>query len=184
MLGRLKANAFPILLVCICTTALYLELRHKKVPAPPPPPPITSFEECAKKYPVMTSYPPQCATPDGKHFTQDIGNELEVQDLITIEVPRPQSEVVSPLVISGKAKGSWFFEASFPVELQSATGTTIARGQAKASGNWMTEDFVSYTLNLDFSPQPKGALGKLILKKDNPSGDPAHDNALIVPVVF
>jgi hypothetical protein len=33
---------------------------------------INSFEECAKKYPVMESYPAQCNTPDGKHFVQDL----------------------------------------------------------------------------------------------------------------
>ncbi len=33
---------------------------------------ITNFEECAKIYPVMESYPAQCKTPDGKHFTEII----------------------------------------------------------------------------------------------------------------
>lgn len=32
---------------------------------------INSFEDCAKVYPVMESYPEQCATPDGKHFTKE-----------------------------------------------------------------------------------------------------------------
>lgn len=31
---------------------------------------INSFEECAEHYPIMESYPEQCATPDGKHFTK------------------------------------------------------------------------------------------------------------------
>lgn len=33
---------------------------------------IDSFEECAAKYPVLESYPPQCNTPDGKHFVGDV----------------------------------------------------------------------------------------------------------------
>ena len=34
---------------------------------------ISSFEECAAAgYPVMTSYPGQCSTPDGRMFVQDI----------------------------------------------------------------------------------------------------------------
>lgn len=36
---------------------------------------INSFEECAKHYPVMTSYPAQCNTPDGQHFTQKLSSE-------------------------------------------------------------------------------------------------------------
>src|SRR3989344_8495557 len=33
---------------------------------------ISSFEECAAKYPVMESYPRQCNTPEGKHFVEDV----------------------------------------------------------------------------------------------------------------
>jgi hypothetical protein len=34
---------------------------------------ISSFDECAAAgYPVMESYPRQCRTPDGRHFTEEI----------------------------------------------------------------------------------------------------------------
>jgi hypothetical protein len=34
---------------------------------------ISSFEECAAAgYPIMDSYPEQCATPEGKNFTKNI----------------------------------------------------------------------------------------------------------------
>jgi hypothetical protein len=36
---------------------------------------INSFEECAKYFPVMESYPAQCNTPDGKHFIQQLSEE-------------------------------------------------------------------------------------------------------------
>lgn len=36
---------------------------------------INSFEECAKVYPVMESYPARCATPDGRSFTQELSEE-------------------------------------------------------------------------------------------------------------
>jgi len=37
---------------------------------------ITSFEECATAgYPIMESYPEQCATPDGRTFVRDISND-------------------------------------------------------------------------------------------------------------
>lgn len=38
---------------------------------------INSFEECAKKYPVMESYPAQCNTPDNRHFVQILTDEEE-----------------------------------------------------------------------------------------------------------
>ncbi len=37
-----------------------------------PLPIVNSFEECAALYPVMESYPEQCNTPDGKHFTNPV----------------------------------------------------------------------------------------------------------------
>lgn len=46
-----------------------------------PAPVVNSFEECVKFYPVMESYPEQCNTPDGKHFTNPIqfinGSQVE-----------------------------------------------------------------------------------------------------------
>ena len=33
---------------------------------------IKNFDDCAKRYPVMESYPAQCNTPDNRHFVQDI----------------------------------------------------------------------------------------------------------------
>lgn len=42
---------------------------------------INSFNDCAKKYPVMESYPAQCNTPDGRHFVQELSDE-ERQKLV------------------------------------------------------------------------------------------------------
>lgn len=145
---------------------------------------ITSFEECAKTNPVMESYPRQCSTKDGKHFTEDIGNELSKLDLIAIDSPRPNAEITSPLTIEGKARGTWYFEASFGVKLLDANGKTIALVPATAQSDWMTTNFVPYKVTLTFEPQPKGSKGTLILMKDNPSGLPEHDDSLVVPITF
>lgn len=145
---------------------------------------ITSFEECAKVNPVMESYPPRCTTKEGVQFTQDIGNELSKLDLITIDSPRPNTEIASPINIEGRARGMWYFEASFPIELQSADGTVIAIAPAQAQSEWMTENFVPYKLTLTFPAQPAGSKGKLVLRKDNPSGLPEHDDSLVVPITF
>lgn len=37
---------------------------------PSSPAPVENFEECAKLYPIMETYPEQCRTPDGKNFTK------------------------------------------------------------------------------------------------------------------
>lgn len=47
----------------------------KQTGVTPPASTITSFEECAKVYPVGESYPAQCWTPDGRHFAETISIE-------------------------------------------------------------------------------------------------------------
>jgi hypothetical protein len=37
---------------------------------------ISTFDQCAAKYPVMESYPRQCRTPDGKSFTETINEHI------------------------------------------------------------------------------------------------------------
>jgi hypothetical protein len=146
---------------------------------------VTSYEECiAAGYPVMESWPPRCAVPNGSSFTQDIGNELDKTDLIRIDSPRPTQQVSSPLVVTGQARGNWFFEASFPVKLLDSSGVALASGIATAQAGWMTEDFVPFTATLTYNSPVSGGAGTLVLQRDNPSGLPENDDQLIVPVVL
>ena len=146
----------------------------------------TNFEECAAKgNPIMESYPRQCR--DGEEtFIEDIGNELEKANLIRLNNPRPNQAILSPLIITGEARGNWFFEASFPVVLNDGDGQIIATGIAQAKKEWMTTDFVPFEATLAFTINKNisNKKGLLILKKDNPSGLPEHDDALKIPVIF
>ena len=145
---------------------------------------VANFEECASAgYPVMESYPKQCRTPSGKTFVEYIGNELEKTDLIRVINPRPNQEIVSPLVIEGEARGPWFFEASFPIKLFDETGKEITYALAQAQGEWMVEEFVPFLATLEFE-KPATEAGTLIFQKDNPSGLSEHDDQLIMPVRF
>ena len=145
---------------------------------------ITSFEECIKAgNPALESWPRQCRTKDGKSFTEEIGNESELVDMINIEVPRPNETVTSPIQIEGVARGFWFFEASFPIKLVDTKGKEITSGIATTQDEWMTEDFVHFTAELTFE-KPEAINGILILERDNPSGLPENDEALSIPVKF
>ncbi|MFA5413413.1 MAG: Gmad2 immunoglobulin-like domain-containing protein [Patescibacteria group bacterium] len=144
---------------------------------------VTNFEECvAAGNPVMESYPRQCRAGD-KNFVEYIGNELEKTDLIRIDAPRPNAIITSPLEITGEARGTWYFEASFPVKLFDANGVQLAAIPAQAQGEWMTENFVPFKATLEFAA-PTTATGTLVLEKDNPSGLPEHADSLIVPIKF
>ncbi|MFO7802298.1 MAG: Gmad2 immunoglobulin-like domain-containing protein [Desulfovermiculus sp.] len=106
------------------------------------------------------------------------------EDHIVLENPLPGKVVTSPVHIQGKAKGSWYFEGDFPVLLTDWDGRIIAQGIASAQGDWMSEDFVPFTSRLEFDPPSYGQRGTLILRKDNPSDNPALDKALEIPLRF
>ncbi|MFW5744447.1 MAG: Gmad2 immunoglobulin-like domain-containing protein [Spirochaetota bacterium] len=107
-----------------------------------------------------------------------------------IDAPRPGDVVESPLVVRGEARGTWYFEADFPVVLVDWDGLIIAEGAARAEQDWMTEDFVPFRAELSFeSPYEKRdpdfmQRGTLILQRANPSGLPENDAAVEVPLRY
>jgi hypothetical protein len=111
---------------------------------------------------------------------------LSYKDLIVIDSPFSDASISSPVTITGKARGPWFFEGSFPISVVNWDGLIIGEGVATAQGEWMTEDFVPFTATITYNiatntPYNRGAI---ILKKDNPSGLPENDDAVEMPVLF
>lgn len=109
--------------------------------------------------------------------------EEPAEENIRVNSPLPNQVIKSPLIITGEARGTWFFEADFPVKLLDENGKEIAVHYAQALGDWMTEDFVPFQAEINFE-KPGTSTGVLILEKDNPSGLPEHDDELIIPVRF
>lgn len=150
----------------------------------PAQPRVTSFAECeAAGYPIQESYPPVCVTPDGQSFTQDIGTELEYADEFMLDSPRPQTTITSPLTITGSARGSWFFEASFTAELYDANDALLGTAIVQATGEWMTTEFVPFTGTMTFR-KPTTLTGTLKIKNANASGLPENEKVVLVPIKF
>jgi hypothetical protein len=126
-----------------------------------------------------------------KHNTTNIADVSDAvkkdlqahSDLIVVDLPQISAEISSPLAISGKARGKWYFEASFPVKLLDGNGKQIAIAPAQAQGEWMTQDFVPFSVTLTFE-KPTTATGTLVLQKDNPSDMRELDDSISIPVVF
>ncbi len=95
---------------------------------------------------------------------------------------RANDSISSPLTITGEAR-TWYFEASFPVELQDGAGRRLAIVPAEAQGDWMTTEFVPFKATLQFAP-PATAEGTLILRNDNPSDMREKDEIVRLPVRF
>jgi hypothetical protein len=121
----------------------------------------------------------------GSDVYDQMAAEGEKPEVIGIEViePKKGSLVKSPLIIKGKARGNWFFEAEFPVTLMDGSGKTITQGIAQADGEWMTENFVPFTAVIKFNV-PKTSNGFVLLSKNNPSGMPANDYSTSIEVKF
>lgn len=105
-----------------------------------------------------------------------------VSEIIIVEPPAGQT-VSSPLNLFGQAVGGWYFEASFPVELVDGQGSTIARSYVQAQSDWQTVSLVPFRGELNYQLAAT-TTGKLIFKKDNPSGLPENDQSFTVPVVI
>lgn len=103
---------------------------------------------------------------------------------ISIYFPQPGQEINSPFQIMGTAKGLWYFEGVFPVQLMDADGNQMGQTiQARASSEWTTEDFVPFSAVLTFE-NPPTATGILRFMNDNPSGLPEKQKHFDVPVAF
>jgi hypothetical protein len=106
-------------------------------------------------------------------------------DAIILDAPLPGATVRSPLTVRGKARGTWFFEASFPLILTDWDGRIIAQVPAQAKGDWMTTDWVPFEATLTFTVDTTVSnRGALTLRKDNPSGDPKRDEHREVTIFF
>lgn len=111
------------------------------------------------------------------------GKEKGTAREIIVTCPQPNQCVSSPLTVTGKARGPWYFEAEFPMRLKDAQGTELAVTPGRAKGDWMTENFVPFEGKFEFTVT-KQTKGKLILENANPSGDPQKAKKVEIPVIL
>lgn len=138
--------------------------------------------------------------PEGVETTQEVddftpeqiaeeGLEMEVTPAthpdIKLITPHNQEIVSSPITIKGEARGTWFFEASFPIVLTDSQGNVISEGFATTTEpEWMTENFIPFEAELEFDDSQLHNEGALILQKDNPSDDRTLDDSYEITVFF
>ncbi len=104
-------------------------------------------------------------------------------DMITVELPFPGAVTGKEFSVLGKARGTWYFEASFPIIILDADGKVLASVPAQAESDWMTTEFVPFKAKITI---PVSYIGKatVILKKDNPSGLPEKDASISFPITI
>lgn len=111
-----------------------------------------------------------------------------LDDMIHVFDPSEGTTVYSPIDVFGEARGAWFSEGTFPVRLYDNEGNLLSEGVASSTSasadGWMTDDFVPFEASLSYQEPPKTDTGTLVLMRDNPSGDPANDMQVVIPVQF
>jgi len=164
----------------------------KKMQPTQPAPTITDFQSCITAgNPVTQTSPRQCMAngvtyteqmpieqPTTKEFTSPKGVTVRLHDWTT------NKSLSSPATITGEIPGNWSFEASFPVTLIDANGSTLAQQPAHLQGDWMTTSYVPFTTIVTFATPQTSKNGTLILQKDNPSGLPQNDDEIKIPVTL
>lgn len=104
-------------------------------------------------------------------------------DIIKVNSPQAKQIVASPIEIRGQARGSWYFEASFPVSLLDTQGNILARLPITAQGEWMTNDFVPFFGQISYQVATMTD-AILVLENDNPSGLPENQKKIEIPLVL
>lgn len=102
---------------------------------------------------------------------------------VNIDSPLPGATVGRSFAVTGAARGPWYFEASFPVQVRGPNDEILASTYAQAQGEWMTTEFVPFTSTVTISGSYTGP-AELLLLKDNPSGLPENDDSISIPIVI
>jgi len=121
--------------------------------------------------------------PSAPMPTEGCDSQPNQEQEVFVASPQPNQIVSSPLTIEGKARGSWFFEASFPIKIVDGQDNEIAASHVQALGDWMTSDFVDFKGEIRFI-SPALSSGTLILQNDNPSGLLQNAKEFKVPLKF
>ncbi|MDD5528016.1 MAG: GerMN domain-containing protein [Patescibacteria group bacterium] len=128
---------------------------------------------CLKHNPIVKT--PVATTTENQPTADNVASEINITS------PTSNQIITSPLEITGQAKGTWYFEASFPIKLIGDKGEVLAQVPATAQADWMTTDFVPFKATLSFNPG-SSTIGMLVFANDNPSGMPQNEKQFGVPV--
>jgi hypothetical protein len=127
-----------------------------------------------------TTPTPTLNTSSSAHFTSPKGVDIQVFS------PLANQTVSSPITIMARVPSSWLFEAALPIQLYDASGNLITSQVATFTldGDWMAATNVTFNTTLTYTSTNGAITGKLIIKKDNPSGLPQNDDSVEIPIKF
>ncbi len=119
-----------------------------------------------------TLSPSASATPAQNQDVPIVAPVVEnkpVDEDIKVTSPAPNAEFQTQILISGEAKGSWYFEATFPIRLEDGAGKVLASTMATAQSDWQSAEMVPFKAEITYEAD-KPIDATLVFQNDNPSG--------------
>jgi hypothetical protein len=101
---------------------------------------------------------------------------------IIVQEPSPNTLIQSPLQVTGEAHKSIYAGQQFPIQLLDAAGHVLGESQAHATGAANDTAYVPFTAEITFAATTSQSMALLVLRNVNPSGDPAKDIIVAIPV--
>ncbi|MGE0740988.1 MAG: Gmad2 immunoglobulin-like domain-containing protein [Hyphomonadaceae bacterium] len=86
---------------------------------------------------------------------------------VQVMAPAENASSESPLGVEGVAPNDWYFEATFPIRLETAAGEVLAEAPAIAGSDWMAEGPVPFSAEVPFTVAAETA-AILVLEEDMP----------------
>jgi uncharacterized alpha/beta hydrolase family protein len=117
--------------------------------------------------------------------SSSIQNSSSTSDMpIIVSNIKDNQEVSNPILINGRARGDWFLNGSFPVELVDSDGNTIASSTANALSESTTSNYIDFTANLFYTKSSSTINALIILSNNNTSGNQELDQSIFIPVTL
>lgn len=103
-------------------------------------------------------------------------------DLVSFSI-HPGETVSGVMSATGSIKGAYFFEGNILVNIVDANEVILRAGHGTATTDWMTNEPVSFSTDLDFTGLLPGA-AFIAIQNDNPSDMRENDKILYIPIVI
>lgn len=132
---------------------------------------------------TATTTPSQAATTTPVVDTST-AQQQPLSAQVSVLSPGPGGSVDKTFTVTGKAPGSWFSEAQFPIQVRSANSDVIGDGTAHTDGDWQSNNSVSFTADVTINDPTYKGTARLILMRDNPSGMPENDDSVEIPIMI
>lgn len=148
---------------------------------------ITDFISCVSAgNPVLTSYPAQCKTSDGRTFTEVVPTDTATQSEdpatqqgnIVVTQPKADDMVTSSFTVEGKAR---VFENVIQYRLRDQNGTILAADSLQYTAPDAGQ-FGDFSVTISYT-NAKGTRGMLEVFSSSPK-DGSEINKVSIPVQF